>query len=85
MVEVQNKKKGLFFYVMVLGQYGCILALLFTCFYIYSQAEVLKTSPCDVCEEKLGMMCVPVQKYVTDPGIENAWYDGIELDVEEFK
>jgi len=61
-----KRKRDAWYYAMALGNWFVIFVLLGTCFYIYSQAEVLKTSPCQVCEEELGMMCSPVPKYVTD-------------------
>lgn len=65
-----KRKKDAWFYIMVLGQWACVIALILTCTYVYTQAEVLKTSPCDVCEDELGFTCTD---YKTGQG-----YDSLE-------
>lgn len=60
-------KRDFWFYIMVLGQWACVAALLLTCVYVFSQAEVLKADPCGVCQDELGMFCSAVPEYVTGP------------------
>lgn len=76
--EKPKKKKTWIGLLIALGNWAVILVLLGTCFYIYSQAEVLKTSPCSVCEEELGMVCSPMPKYVEDKNVKRVWDNPIE-------
>ncbi len=80
-MEEIKRKRDVWFYGFIIGVWVVVVIAIIYLFVIFSQLETLKSNPCLVCTEELGMMCSPIPKYVTDPKeVEKNPLEGLNLE-----